>query len=161
MNGIDTQLRETLQKQIDVEKRTLNKLAEAEDQVKETAVRLLFMELRLDSWKHQKFLEGIVEMMDSTPCDKWSAKVQRYVDRVKIQRTIEALISEEQEMESLASESLNATTDPVAHFLLEHLKQDETHHKHELEQLVKLITKSPLQTIKGEKGTDIVCDTEE
>jgi len=161
MNATDARLVETLQKQIVVEKKTLNMLAKAEEEVSETAVKLVFMELRLDSWKHQKFLEGIIEMIEHTPCDNWSAKVQRYIDRVKLQKTIELLVAEEREMENLASESLEETDDPVAKFLLSHLKEDEKRHRLELEELIRLINTAPLQSVKGEKGTDIVCETED
>lgn len=161
MNAINSRLLETLQKQIAVEKKTLNMLADAEEEVSETAVKLVFMELRLDSWKHQKFLEGIIEMMEDTPCDNWSAKVQRYIDRVKLQRTIELIVAEEREMENLASESLEETNDPVARFLLNHLKEDEKRHRLELEELIHLINTAPLQSVKGQKGTDIVCETED
>ncbi len=161
MSSVDSKLIETLQKQIEVEERTLNMLAKAEEEVKETAVKLVFMELRLDSWKHQKFLEGIIEILNDTPCDAWSAKVQRYIDRVKLQKTIEALVEEEKEMEALAEESLKNTNDPVAQFLLRHLKEDETHHRKELEELIRLIKTAPLQSKIAEKGTDIVCTTEE
>ncbi len=161
MSSADSKLIETLQKQIKVEERTLNKLAKIEDEISETAVKLVFMELRLDSWKHQKFLEGILDILKHTPCDEWSAKVQRYIDRVKLEKTIESLVEEEQEMEELAATALKATTDPVAQFLLEHLRKDERNHREELEALIRLIKTSPLQTKKGEKGTDIVCKTEE
>ena len=161
MSSVDSKLIETLQKQIEVETRTLNMLAEAEDEVSETAVKLVFMELRLDSWKHQKFLEGILEILEDTPCDTWSAKVQRYIDRVKLQKTIEALVKEEKQMEVLAEESLKNTKDPFAQFLLKHLGEDERHHLEKLEELSRLIHTAPLQSKKGEKGTDIVCETEE
>ncbi|MHA1906955.1 MAG: hypothetical protein ACW98Y_06650 [Candidatus Thorarchaeota archaeon] len=161
MSSSDSKLIETLQKQIEVEERTLNMLSKAEDEVSETAVKLVFMELRLDSWKHQKFLEGIIEILKDTPCDAWSAKVQRYIDRVKLQKTIEALVEEEKEMEALAEESLRNTKDPVAQFLLRHLKEDETHHRQELEELIRLINSAPLQSKKAEKGSDIVCATDE
>lgn len=161
MTTVDRDLMETLQKQIEVEKETLNRLSRAEEEVSETAVKLVFMELRLDSWKHQKFLEGILEMLQETPCDAWSAKVQRYIDRVKLEKTLNELVRAEAEMFSLAEKALKATEDPVAQFLLGHLKHDEQHHKKELEELITLIQKSPLQSKKGTKGTDIVCETED
>jgi bacterioferritin (cytochrome b1) len=160
MSTSDELLKETLKKQIEVEKRTLNKLADAENMVSETAVRLVFMELRLDSWKHQKFLEAILDILHETPCDEWSAKVQRYVDRVKLRKTLEVLISEETEMLSLAEQSNRASNDPVAQFLLEHLIADEKSHRKELEELISLIQLSPLQSKKGQKGTDIACETD-
>ncbi len=161
MSTADVELIETLEKQIEVEKATLNKLSKAEEEVSETAVKLVFMELRLDSWKHQKFLEGIIEMLKETPCDAWSAKVQRYIDRVKLDKTLNELVDAESEMFSLAEKALKKTNDPVAQYLLSHLKHDEQHHKKELEGLITLIQTSPLQSKKGQKGTDIVCETED
>ena len=161
MSTADLDLIEILQKQIEIEKDTLNKLSIAEEEVSETAVKLVFMELRLDSWKHQKFLEGIIEMLKETPCDAWSAKVQRYIDRVKLDKTLHDLVKAESEMFALAEKALKSTDDPVAQYLLNHLKHDEQHHKKELENLITLIQTSPLQAKKGQKGTDIVCETEE
>jgi hypothetical protein len=40
------------------------------------------------------------------------------------------------------------------------MKDEESSHSKDLMQLVKVIQMSPLQTKKGEKGTDIVCETE-
>ena len=148
---------ELLQKQIEVEKKTLNMLAIAEDEVSETAVRLAFMDLRLDSWKHQKFLEGMIELLTKTPCDEWSAKVQRYIDRIKLKKTLDDLIAEEKEMVKLAEQALEEITDPLGRFLLTHLKEDEKHHTENLRQLLSLIMTSPLQSVKGQKGSDIIC----
>ncbi|MHA1638151.1 MAG: hypothetical protein ACTSUB_09075 [Candidatus Thorarchaeota archaeon] len=147
-----------LERQIEVEKKTLNMLSRAESEVSETAVRLAFMDLRLDSWKHQKFLEGMVEMINETPCDEWSAKVQRYVDRIKLKKTLDALIVEEKEMLSLAQKSIDEMNDPIGKFLLMHLRDDEQTHTENLDELSKLIMSSPLQSVKGVKGSDIECN---
>ena len=64
-------------------------------------------------------------------------------------------------MEALADESLKNTNDPFAQYLLKHLREDERNHLEELEELSRLIQTAPLQAKKGEKGTDIVCETEE
>jgi len=146
-----------LQRQIEVEKKTLIMLSKAEEEVSETAVRLAFLDLRLDSWKHQKFLEGMIEMINETPCDEWSAKVQRYVDRVKLQKTLDALIIEEKEMLSLVEQSIGEINDPIGKFLLIHLRDDEKTHTENLDELSRLIMTSPLQSVKGVKGTDIEC----
>ncbi len=146
-----------LQRQIEVEKKTLNMLSKAEEEVSETAVRLAFLDLRLDSWKHQKFLEGMIEMINETPCDEWSAKVQRYVDRVKLKKTLDALIIEEKEMLSIAEESIEEMKDPIGKFLLVHLRDDEKTHTENLDELSRLIMTSPLQSVKAVKGTDIDC----
>ena len=146
-----------LEKQIEVEKKTLNMLSKAESEVSETAVRLAFLDLRLDSWKHQKFLEGMIEMINETPCDEWSAKVQRYVDRIKLQKTLDALIVEEKEMLSLAQKSIEEMKDPIGKFLLIHLRDDEQTHTESLEELSKLIMSAPLQSVKAQKGSDIEC----
>ena len=56
INTNDEKLRETLKKQIEVEKETIEMVKKAEERVSETAVKLAFLEIRLDSYKHQKFL---------------------------------------------------------------------------------------------------------
>ncbi len=160
MTGKEEKLIGLMREQIDVEKRNLEALAQAENEAKETAVRLALMNMRLDTWKHQKFLEGMIEMMTTTPCDEWSAKVGRYAGRVKLERDLEEFMNDENDMIKLANEALGLVNDPLAAFLLEKLKEEEERRFGELEELVTLIKQSPLQSKKGKKGTDVVCDTD-
>jgi hypothetical protein len=159
MTEADEKLIGLMKQQIEVEKRNLNALAEAENEARETAVRLALMNMRLDTWKHQKFLEGMIEMLTTTPCDEWSAKVSRYAGRVKLERDLEEFLNDENDMIKLAGEALHLVNDPLAAFLLEKLREEEERRYGEIEELVKLIKQSPLQSKKGEKGTDVVCDT--
>ncbi|MFW9843072.1 MAG: hypothetical protein ACFFEV_00690 [Candidatus Thorarchaeota archaeon] len=158
---LDIELSTILNEQIDVEQETLKNLELAEEQASETAVRLIFMEMRFDTAKHIKFLESIIKMLETTPCDEWSAKVQRYIDRVKLQRDLESFIEQESKMITLLEKALTKIDDPLARFLLLHLKEDEESHHDDLKELVRLIQMQPLQRVKGEKGSDIVCDTED
>ena len=146
--------------QILVEQEALNRLVKLEEDAKETAVRLAFMELRLDTWKHIKFLEGMIEHLTTTPCDEWSAKVGRYAGRVKLEREIDLLISDESKMVKFLNKALVKIEDPVAQLLMENPKDEEIHHLDYLSKWVKIIQQYPLQAKKGEKGTDIVCDTD-
>lgn len=161
MANRNEELIEILREQIAVEESTIESLQEAEAHVRETAVRLVFMELRLDTWKHKKFLEGLIEMLQVTPCDAWSAKVQRYIDRVKLSRDLETLKQQESKMISLLNRALEKMDDPLGELLLNHLRRDEERHHADLVDLVRIIQLQPLQTIKGQKGTDIVCDDAE
>ncbi len=160
MSQADSEIIEIFQEQIKIEQRALNKLVKLEEEAKETAVRLAFMDLRLDTWKHVKFLEGMIELLSTTPCDEWSAKVSRYAGRVKLERELDNLRSDEDEMINLLSKAISKVEDPIAKLLLEHMKEEERHHYTDLGKLVKLIQQAPLQSKKGEKGTDIVCDTD-
>ncbi|MHA1943583.1 MAG: hypothetical protein ACW96M_04215, partial [Candidatus Thorarchaeota archaeon] len=149
-----------LDEQIQLEQETLEKIVKLEDDSKETAVRLVFLDLRLDTWKHIKFLEGMKELLTTIPCDEWLAKVGRYSGRVRLERELKFLAQEEDKMIELLEKALDKVSDPLARLLLEHLKDEETSHSKDLTQLVKLIQASPLQRKKGVKGTDIVCDTD-
>ena len=160
MTTNDAKLIELLEKQIEVEKRTLDTLAKAEDEAKETAVKLVFMQMRLDTWKHQKFLEGMIEMITQTPCDEWSAKVSRYTGRVQLERYFDDLIKDQSDMVELTTRSLEHIRDPLAEHLLLHLKDEEEKHTRALEKMITLVKQSPLQSRKAEKGSDIVCETE-
>ena len=160
MSGTEAEIIAIMKEQIQVEKATLNRLVNLEEDSKETVVRLAFMDLRLDTWKHIKFLEGMIEHLITTPCDEWSAKVGRYTGRVKLEREIESLINEEDMMVKLLDKAIEKIEDPVAQLLMEHLRSEETNHLDDLAKWVKIIQMSPLQTKKGEKGTDIVCDTD-
>ena len=160
MNQTDSKVIEIFKSQIQVEQKALDKLVVLEEDAKETAVRLAFMDLRLDTWKHIKFLEGMIELLSTTPCDEWSAKVGRYAGRVKLERELVTLRKDEDEMIGLLEKALDIVEDPIAKLLLEHMKEEESSHYNDLEKLVKLIQQAPLQSKKGEKGTDIVCETD-
>ncbi|MHA2069111.1 MAG: hypothetical protein ACXABY_32515, partial [Candidatus Thorarchaeota archaeon] len=60
----------------------------------------------------------------------------------------------------LASDALELVKDPLAAFLLEKLREEEERRYGEIEELVTLIQRSPLQSKKGQKGTDVICDTD-
>ncbi|MGY5857817.1 MAG: hypothetical protein RTU63_00495 [Candidatus Thorarchaeota archaeon] len=160
MNGSEAEVIDIMKDQIKIEQETLDRLVKLEEDSKETAVRLAFMELRLDTWKHIKFLEGMIEHITTTPCDEWSAKVGRYAGRVKLEREIDSLINDENEMVNLLDKALEKIEDPVAHLLMKNLKFEEKRHLENLSEWVKLIKQVPLQSKKGEKGTDIVCETD-
>jgi bacterioferritin (cytochrome b1) len=160
VSQIDSKVIDIFKKQIEIEQKTLNRLAKLEEDAKETAVRLAFLDLRLDTWKHVKFLEGMIELLNTTPCDEWSSKVGRYAGRVKLERELGLLRSDENEMVNLLKKAIGAVDDPIAKLLLEHMKEEEKSHYNNLEKLVKLIQNAPLQSKKGEKGSDIVCDTD-
>ena len=160
MSGSEAEIIAVMKDQIQVEQNTLNHLVKLEEDAQETAVRLAIMELRLDTWKHIKFLEGMIEHLTTTPCDEWSAKVGRYAGRVKLEREIDALIADESEMVSLIDKILEKIEDPVAQLLLEHLREEEGSHLEYLEKWVRIIQQAPLQAKKGVKGTDIVCGTD-
>lgn len=160
MSEADREVIDIFKTQIELEQKTLENLVKLEEDAKETAVRLAFMDLRLDTWKHIKFLEGMIELLTTTPCDEWSAKVGRYAGRVKLERELGNLRKDEDQMSNLLGKALKKVNDPIASLLLEHLKEEEISHSKDLQKLVKLIQQSPLQSKKGEKGTDIVCDTD-
>jgi rubrerythrin len=160
VSGTEAEIIEIMNEQILIEQETLDRLVKHEEDAKETVVRLAFMELRLDTWKHIKFLEGMIEHLTTTPCDEWSAKVGRYAGRVKLERVIDSLISDESKMIKLLDKALKKIEDPVALLLMENLKDEENSHLEYLTKWVKVIQQSPLQSKKGEKGTDIVCDTD-
>jgi hypothetical protein len=100
------------------------------------------------------------EIIHSTPCDEWSAKVGRYTGRIRLERELSSLVIEENKMVALLEKALEKVSDPIARLFLEHMKDEESSHSKDLMQLVKIIKMSPLQSKKGEKGTDIVCDTD-
>ena len=160
MSHADSEIIDIFKNQIEVEQKTLDKLVVLEEDAKETAVRLAFMDIRLDTWKHIKFLEGMIELLSTTPCDEWSAKVGRYAGRVKLERELVNLKSDEDEMVNLLTKALGIVEDPIARLLLEHMREEERSHFDDLEKLVKVIKQAPLQSKKGEKGSDIVCDTD-
>ncbi len=157
MDDKTNKLIEILTKQVEVENAALEEISKAERNTEETAVRLVYLDVRLDTFKHVKFLEGIIETLKSTPCDEWMAKVERYVDRVRLERTLKSIKSKEQEMAVLAKQATEMMKDPIGEFLLGHLHTDEQRHDQDLEKVIRIVQQMPLQSKKGQKGTDIKC----
>jgi rubrerythrin len=160
VSGFETDVIAIMKDQIKVEQETLDRLVKLEETSKETVVRLAFMQLRLDTWKHIKFLEGMIEHMTTTPCDEWSAKVGRYAGRVKLEREIDSLITNENAMVKYLNQVLKKINDPIPQLLLGNLKREEEGHQKNLAEWIRIIKQAPLQGKKGQKGTDIVCDTD-
>ncbi|MFW9834819.1 MAG: hypothetical protein ACFFEK_12545 [Candidatus Thorarchaeota archaeon] len=160
MSESEIEVIEIMRDQIKVEQEALDRLVKLEEASKETAVRLAFMQLRLDTWKHIKFLEGMIEYMTTTPCDEWSAKVGRYAGRIKLEREIDSLITSENDMVKYLNQALEKINDPIPQFLLGNLRKEEEGHQKNLAEWVRIIKQAPLQSKKGQKGTDIVCDTD-
>lgn len=160
MSGLEAELIALMKEQIEVEQETLNRLVKLEEGSSEPAVRLTFMELRLDTWKHIKFLEGMIEHLTTTPCDEWSEKIGRYANRIKLEREIRDLIDDENKMLSLLNSSLKKTNDAVIQLMVEHLKDEENNHLKYLSKWAKFVQQTPLQSKRGKKGTDIVCDAD-
>ncbi|MFW9806019.1 MAG: hypothetical protein ACFFFK_04760 [Candidatus Thorarchaeota archaeon] len=160
MSGTEAEIMEIMKDQIKVEQKTLERLVKLEEESRETVVRLAFMQLRLDTWKHIKFLEGMIEHLTTTPCDEWSAKVGRYAGRIKLEREIESLINDQTKMVKFVENALKIIKDPIAQHMMGGLREEEDGHREYLSEWVKLINQAPLQSKKGVKGTDIVCDTD-
>jgi hypothetical protein len=154
----DQELIEILKSQIEVEKSTLEEIDELEKTVTEANVRLVLMSMRLDTLRHQNFLEGMVKILNEVPCDFWSAKVQRYVDRVKFERRVKALMEREDSMIDYLGNAIKLMSDETGTMLLEHLRNDEERQNENLKKLIRIIQQAPLQPKKGEKGSDIECD---
>ncbi|MHA2213860.1 MAG: hypothetical protein ACW992_11930, partial [Candidatus Thorarchaeota archaeon] len=55
------------------------------------------------------------------------------------------------------TQALENVQDPIAAMIFGHLKHDEERHSKDLADVIKLIRTAPLQTKKGEKGSDIDC----
>lgn len=151
------ELIEILKNQIEVEKSTLKEIDELQQTFTEPNVRLVLMSMRLDTLRHQNFLDEMVKILNEVPCDLWSAKVQRYVDRVKFERKVKALMDREASMIDYLGKAIDLMSDPTGTMLLEHLKTDEERQNENLKKLIRIIQQAPLQSKKGEKGSDIEC----
>ncbi len=158
MNDRTMELVELLKRQIEIENKTLKELEQAENEAQEPPVKMCYLEMRLDTWKHIKFLEGLVEMINKVPCDEWMSKVDRYIDRVKLERTLSSIMQQEESMKTLSHQASRLMDDPIGKMLLEHLTADERRHGDALKSLIKTVKQMPLQTKKGKKGSDISCE---
>ncbi|MEM2142439.1 MAG: hypothetical protein QXS20_01390 [Candidatus Thorarchaeota archaeon] len=157
MTSTTGSIRETVMRQIEIEKSIIQQILQAEKEAEDTAVKLVYTDVRMDSEKHVRFLEVLLELMDKTPCDEWSAKIDRYIDRVKLERTLQSMKQKENEMSELSEKLVEMINDPLGRFLVTHLSEDEKRHESDLEELIKLVKTAPLQPKRAKKGSDIKC----
>ncbi len=122
-----------VKKQIEVEKRSAQKLAETEKKVSTPAAKIFLMEMRLDSQKHIGILNEILNIIGQRglPRSSWEYVLHEYTDAVNMQRELGDHLKIEDEMMAHVKEESVHTKDEGIKLLLQHIADDEEKH-HEI-----------------------------
>ena len=102
-----------------------------EEKVHNKAARLLLSELRLDSGKHAKICQEILNMLGKEKPERlWDARIDSYVDMQATKKELERHVKLEEAMLKDIEKIIASTKDEAIKMLLTHIAEDEKkHHK--------------------------------
>ncbi|MDH5481845.1 MAG: hypothetical protein OEY22_03045 [Candidatus Bathyarchaeota archaeon] len=132
-----------LKQQIKIEKTHVDRITEMEKRVGNAAAKLLLLEMRLDSQKHEGILTGILKTLKGISPSQalWKHKIESYVDPFVVKRELETHVKMETDVLAHVEEEMKHTKDEGLKLLLQHIADDERKHHKILETIVKNVYK--------------------
>ncbi len=135
-----------IQDQIGLEKATARKIKKLEKATVNLAAKLFLAEMRLDTEKHAKILQTMLDLLKQWEPEKltrweasilerierplWDAKIHSYVDAQAAKKMLENHVEVETKMLKHVEEEIKKTDDEALKLLLKHIADDEKkHHK--------------------------------
>ena len=124
------ELIELIREQAEIEKVSVEKLAETERKVGTGAARLLLVEMRCDSQKHATILEAVLETLKGAPSSKslWEQAFSGFADPIIVNREIENHKALSGSMAAHIAKEMSKTDDVTVRTVLQHLAEDERRH---------------------------------
>ena len=124
------ELIELIREQAEIEKVSVEKLAETERKVGTGAARLLLVEMRCDSQKHAAILEAVLETLKGAPPSKslWEQAFSGFADPIIVNREIENHKAMSGSMATHIDKEMSKTDDETVRTVLQHLAEDERRH---------------------------------
>jgi len=139
-----------IQAQIKLEKDTTRKVRELEEATGNLAAKLLLAEMRLDTEKHAKILQTMLDLMtqreagmptkthlDATTISLWDAKIDSYVDTLVVKKMLEDHVKVEMDMLKHVEKEMKKTDDEALKLLFKHIADDEKKHHEIMETILK------------------------
>ncbi|MFB0523377.1 MAG: ferritin family protein [Candidatus Bathyarchaeia archaeon] len=139
-----------IQAQIKLEKDTTRKVREMEEATGNLAAKLLLAEMRLDTEKHAKILQTMLDLMkqreagmpikthlDATTIKLWDAKIDSYVDTLVVKKMLEDHVKVETDMLKHVEKEMKKTDDEALKVLFKHIADDEKKHHEIMETILK------------------------
>jgi rubrerythrin len=124
------ELIDLIREQAEIEKESVQKLAETERKVGTGAARLLLVEMRCDSQKHAAILEAVLETLKGAPSSKslWEQAFSGFADPIIVRREIESHKTLSGSMAAHIQKEMSKTDDEAVRTILQHLAEDERRH---------------------------------
>ncbi len=142
---------EMVQTQIKWEKATARKIRKFEKATANLAAKLFLAEMRLDSEKHAKILQTMVDLLELSGSEKlemeassiimreerplWDMRIRSYVDTQAAKKILEDHVEVETKMLRHIQEEMKKTDDEALNLLLKHIADDEKKH-HEIMEII-------------------------
>jgi len=139
-----------IQAQIKLEKDTTRKVRELEEATGNLAAKLLLAEMRLDTEKHAKILQTMLDLMkqrdagmpikthlDAGTIKLWDAKIDSYVETLVVKKMLEDHVKVETDMLKHVEKEMKETDDEALKLLFKHIADDEKKHHEIMETILK------------------------
>ncbi len=121
--------------QIKLENNTKKKIKNLEEATANLAAKLFLAEMRLDTEKHAKILQTMLDIMkqrkpEIPPRTLWTTKIHSYVDSLVAKKMLEDHVVIETSMLRHVEKEIEKTDDEALKLLFRHIADDEKkHHK--------------------------------
>jgi rubrerythrin len=128
--GSHKELVDLIRDQIEIERESVERLAETQQKVGTGAAKLLLIEMRCDSQKHAAVLEAVLEALSGDQSSKplWQRAFSGFADPIIVKREIENHKTLGKSMVAHIQEEMSKTSDEAVRTLLQHLTEDEKRH---------------------------------
>jgi bacterioferritin (cytochrome b1) len=125
-----------IESQIKIEKSTTKKIKEFEEGIANLAAKLLLAEMRLDTEKHAKILETMLNYLKTYASDLaskkfWQIETSEYMDALTTENLLKKHITVETKMLEHVKKAIKKTDDEAVKLLFKHIIDDEKKH-HEI-----------------------------
>jgi len=115
--------------------------AELEKKVHTAAARLLLVEMRLDSIKHEGIFREILSVIENQPAPVpetklWDYRIESFVDMEVVRKKLQKHVSAEADMLQSVEKVIKATPDEALKVLLSHIADDEKKHHKNIELII-------------------------
>jgi rubrerythrin len=117
----------------------VNFVASLEGKVHTRAAKLLLVEMRLDSRKHEAILEEVLNALEDKPqpLDLWEARIEGFVDMQVMKQELEKHMQLESDMLRDTEEEIRETRDEALKTLFMHIAEDEKKHHKNIELIIR------------------------
>jgi rubrerythrin len=117
----------------------INLVANLEGKVHTRAAKLLLVEMRLDSQKHEAILDEALDAVEDKPQPQplWAARIESYVDMQVMKQELEKHMQLEADMLRDAEKEIRETQDEALKTLLAHIAEDEKKHHKNIELIIR------------------------
>jgi rubrerythrin len=121
-----------IEKQVEVEKDQVTRLAELQKKVHTAAAQILLYEMELDSQKHASILSAILKALKGVPPSKtlWDYRIDSYVEELVVKKELQNHMKMETDILDHIEKETEQTADHGLKLLLQNIAEDEKkHHK--------------------------------